>query len=199
MIFLAAVFLFLIYLAVSVLVVWLAVKAARRFGIKGWKWGVPAALVMYAIVFWDHIPTLVLHKYYCATKAGFWVYKTPEQWKKENPGVAETLTWRERSPTYKGSDGSHGYRVNQRFKWEYRKIPTVPLFPVTVGSQSIVDVKTGEVMVRRVTVSSGYGSIGGGADPNSWKFWVGSEPCVPNTREYGMYEDAFKKMGREVQ
>jgi len=47
---------------------------------------------MYNLVFWDLIPTLAMHKYYCANEAGFWVYKTPEQWVKENPGVAKTLS-----------------------------------------------------------------------------------------------------------
>ncbi len=47
---------------------------------------------MYNLVFWDLIPTKLLHKYYCATEAGILVYKTPGQWITENPGVAETLT-----------------------------------------------------------------------------------------------------------
>ncbi len=81
-----------IYLAISALVVWLATRWAKKRGRRGWVWGGVAAFAMYNLVFWDLIPTLAMHKYYCATEAGFWVYKTPEQWVKENPGVAETLS-----------------------------------------------------------------------------------------------------------
>lgn len=80
-----------LYLLISVGVVRWAISYAKKNGksVKRWGWG--AALVMYLLVFWDWIPTVVAHKYYCSTEAGFWVYKTPEQWKKENPGVMETL------------------------------------------------------------------------------------------------------------
>lgn len=81
-----------LYLAISALVVWLAARWAKKRGRRGWVWGGVAAFALYNLVFWDLIPTLVMHKYYCATEAGFWVYKTPEQWVKENPGVAETLS-----------------------------------------------------------------------------------------------------------
>ncbi len=80
------------YLAVSGLVVWLAARWARKHKRRPWVWGGLAALVMYNLVFWDWIPTIAMHKYYCATQAGFWVYKTPEQWARENPGVLETLS-----------------------------------------------------------------------------------------------------------
>ncbi len=80
-----------LYLAISALVVWLAARWAKKRRRRGWVWGGIAAFAMYNLVFWDLIPTLVMHKYYCATEAGFWLYKTPEQWVKENPGVMETL------------------------------------------------------------------------------------------------------------
>jgi hypothetical protein len=80
------------YLLVSALVVWLAARWARQHNRRAWVWGGLAAFAMYNLVFWDWIPTVAMHKYYCATEAGFWVYKTPEQWAKENPGVRETLS-----------------------------------------------------------------------------------------------------------
>jgi hypothetical protein len=83
---------FAAYLLVSGIVVWLAARWAKKRDRRPWVWGGLAAFAMYNLVFWDLIPTLVMHKYYCATEAGFWVYKTPEQWVKENPGVAETLS-----------------------------------------------------------------------------------------------------------
>jgi hypothetical protein len=81
-----------VYLLISAVVIWAARRWARRNGRDPRRWGWGAALVMYLIPFWDLIPTLVMHQYRCATEAGFWVYKTPEQWVAENPGVLETLS-----------------------------------------------------------------------------------------------------------
>ena len=75
--------------------VFVAAVSGTYFAVRkeksGWKWPLGVAVLLYLAVFWDHIPTVLVHKYYCETEAGFWVYKTPEQWKKENPGVMETL------------------------------------------------------------------------------------------------------------
>jgi len=81
-----------IYLLITAVVMGLASRWARRHGRRGWVWAGVAAFGMYNLVFWDLIPTLLVHKYYCETQAGFWVYKTPEEWRDENPGVLETLS-----------------------------------------------------------------------------------------------------------
>jgi hypothetical protein len=62
------------------------------------------ALVMYHLVFWDWVPTVVAHQYYCATEAGFWVYKTVDEWKAENPGVMETLVASKGAPSARKGD-----------------------------------------------------------------------------------------------
>lgn len=187
-----------IYLAISVGVVKWTIRWARKTGRSVRRWGIVAGFAMYLLVFWDHIPTLMLHKYYCATKAGFWVYKTPEQWKAENPGVAETLTWRERSPSFHNPDGTWGFKVNERFVWENR-LQNLQVLPIKLHIESVLDVGTGETMVKRISVGSGYGSFPiGGEDWRVLKFWVRLEPCIPNIREFGQYQDAFKHLGREV-
>jgi hypothetical protein len=53
-----------LYLIVSLVVVVLVARAAKKRGKSLWRWGGAAALVMYLLVFWDHIPTVVAHKYY---------------------------------------------------------------------------------------------------------------------------------------
>lgn len=80
-----------LYLLISVLVVRWAIRHARANGksVKGWGWG--AAFIMYSLVFWDWIPTVATHQYYCAADSGFWVYKTLDQWKTENPGGLEKI------------------------------------------------------------------------------------------------------------
>lgn len=189
---------FAVYLAVSIFVVRLVARKAKAKGRSAKRWGIAAALLMYLLVFWDHIPTLVLHHYYCATKAGFWVYKTPEQWMAENPGVAETLTWREVSPSFHNPDGSWGFRVNERFIWKHEQQKAVVL-PVFLDIESIVDMKNEEILVKRVSVWSGYGSLAlGGKDWRVLKFWVASETYIPSIREFGQYQDMYKRIGREA-
>jgi len=187
-----------IYLAVSVWIVKATVRWARKNGRGVKRWGIAAAFFMYLLVFWDHIPTLLLHKYYCATKAGFWVYKTPEQWKKENPGVAETLTWSEHSAAYDAPGVILGYRLNERFVWYDQKIEA-PLLPIRLIKESVVDSVKNEIVIQLVYVASGYGSLltGSGEDWKYLKWWVGSEVCKPNIEEFGDYKLAFERMGRE--
>jgi len=80
-----------VYLLVSVGVVLAAIGYARKNGRSAKRWGWGAALVMYLIPFWDWLPTVAVHQYYCATESGFWIYKTFDQWKRENPVGMETL------------------------------------------------------------------------------------------------------------
>jgi hypothetical protein len=191
MMFLAYLFFFLIYLGASVALVRLAARAARSRDRKGWHWGLPVAVVLYLIPFWDHIPTWVIHKYLCATEAGFWVYKTPEQWRAENPGVAETLTWRNLSPQYKNRKVDFGLVLNERFHLERRRT-SIFIFPVSLDKAVILDVLNGEKIVEKVSVWSGYSG-------GHYKIWVGSDICNPKHKEFGRLKRAFKEIGRQVQ
>ncbi|WP_321532219.1 hypothetical protein [uncultured Desulfuromonas sp.] len=183
---------FALYLALSYWVVSCTVKWARRTGHGVKRWAAAAILFMYLLMFWDHIPTLLLYHYYCDTKAGFWVYKTPEQWKTENPGVAETLTWRENSPSYSAENIDMGYRLNERFAWVWQKSKT-PIFPVGFTAESIVDLNTDTTVVKRINVWAGYTGSN-----ELFRFWTAQYPYVLNTKEFGMYINAYKKLGREV-
>lgn len=81
-----------IYFAFSIWAVTTAANWARLNGRRSWLWGGAAALVMYNLIFWDLLPTLVADRYRCEAESGFFVYKTFDQWMKENPGVLETLS-----------------------------------------------------------------------------------------------------------
>ncbi len=72
-----------------------AIKKAKAEGRPGWHYGLPAVLPTFGIMFWDWILTVITHQYSCATEGGFTLYKTLDQWKAENPSVAETLVARE--------------------------------------------------------------------------------------------------------
>ena len=87
------------YLLISIGVVAWAIRHAKKNGKSKKRWGWSAALVMYLIPFWDWLPTVAVHQYYCAKESGFWVYKTMDQWKAENPGVAETLVANKGAPS----------------------------------------------------------------------------------------------------
>ena len=79
----------LVYCIIAIVVSIVAtVKGAKR-GKK--RWGIYTFLVFFLVLFWE--TPLVLNQFSseCENHAGFTVHKTLEQWKVENPGVAETL------------------------------------------------------------------------------------------------------------
>lgn len=177
----------LLYLLISIAVVRWAIRYARDNGRSAKRWGWGAALVMYLIPFWDWLPTVATHQFYCAKDAGFWVYKTLEQWKTENPGVIETLIENNRSPEGISPDWPLEHRpdmnianINQRFGMVYKnhlssREESEILLHVWRWTYELVDKKTGEVLARQVDFSTGNGHIGG--EPPT-KFWLQSEHCI---------------------
>ncbi len=172
-------------------VVWLVARWAKKRGCSPIRWGIVAGLVMYHLVFWDFLPTLIVYKYYCATKAGFWVYKTPEQWKAENPGGAETLTWREMSPDYNISGKNRGYQLNERIIWTW-EAKDLPVIPVVFSEDLIVDLINNEILCKRIGIGSGR--IG----TDITRFWTHFGPFTPGSKEFGQLKNTYKKLGREV-
>ena len=170
---------FLLYLAVSVGLVMAAAFAAKKRNIARWKFALPVGLVMYLLVFWDHIPTVVTHKYYCDKYAGLTVYKTVEQWKAENPGVAETLVANEgwdKHPEYINEE--RVYKLNERFHL------------VTGSSQEslgikkrfskVVDVRGNKIVAERVNFSTDIKNLSlGQRNFRDYKFWMGNDSCEP--------------------
>lgn len=174
---LAYLLVFLVYLAISIGIVVLVVRWAKKRNRRPWVWGSLAAFVMYNIVFWDWIPTVVAHRYYCSTQAGFWVYKTLDQWKTENPGVAEKLVAAQ--PTIERMPYGDLQILDERFAIETRRKTPIALLSTKIFEASLVDRKTGEVIARGVDVGSGYGELAVGGD--SWqviKFWLKQKPCT---------------------
>jgi hypothetical protein len=160
-----------LYLLISIGVVKAAIAYARKNGKRVWAWGWGAALVMYLIPFWDWIPTVVMHRYYCATEAGFWIYKTPEQWIKENPGVISGL--RPILSIQQIAEGER-YVLDQRFCIDtVRQIP-VPGLSTRIVNRSLIDQVTGEVLAREIGVGSGDRPMATGG---SYKFWLRMTPC----------------------
>jgi hypothetical protein len=133
-------------------VVALAVRYARKHGKSAKRWGWGAVLVMYLVPFWDWLPTVAVHKYYCAKDSGFWIYRTLDQWKLEHPGVMETLVVNKNvAPSRQGNMKNYvdSYHLNQRFKWVVRQNGPL-LFNRWRHEQEVVDTKTNFVSARYV-------------------------------------------------
>ena len=182
-----------VYVIVLVAVTWFAYRWAAKRGLpRGKRWLAAAGgfLIVYLPVFWDHVPTLIAYKYYCEKEAGFWVYKTMDQWKAENPGVAETLV------AYNDGRSARGaYILNQRFNWAVKK--NGPLwFNRWKWHHEVVDSKSGEALVRYIDFSTGNGNIGG--EP-PLRFWLQSEHCSDGEPNYGKFlivKRTFQETGK---
>jgi hypothetical protein len=183
---------FIVYLIVSLGVVYLAGTIAKKLGKNPNLWAILAALLMYNLVFWDFIPTYVVFKYKSATESGFWVYKTPEQWKKENPGVAETLTWRRLSENYSAPDITDGYRLNERMVWIIN-VSKTPILPVKTREERIVDIKENTTLVKLVRIYSGYFDGSG-----LIRFWVRHSQPLTQGQEFREIKSEYKMLGGEV-
>jgi hypothetical protein len=166
-----------LYLLISIGVVAWAVNHAKRKGKSATRWGWGAVLVMFLIPFWDWLPTLAVHQYYCSAEAGFWVYKTVDQWKTENPGVLETLI-SNRGQVRNSIGDMNNYAntsvMNQRFLFLAKH--NGPLFLNRWRyEQEIVDRETGTVLARHIDFSTSQERRQAGW--TGWKFWLDSRQC----------------------
>lgn len=179
----------LIVLIVSVvyfaLLIWATRSAYRWAKKRGWSrgkcWGaaVGGFLVVYLPVFWDHIPTLIAHKYYCEKEAGFWVYKTPEQWKKENPEVALIKDGKTRYETLRHDEYMRISRVwvNERL---YLQNMSNDEYAHAISRYEMIfaDATTGSELAKSIDFRRGYGAAlmtGQGRPFQELKFWLGAE------------------------
>jgi len=154
---------------------------------RAWPWVLGVSLLMYLAVFWDHIPTVVAHKYYCDKEAGFWVDKTVDQWKQENPGVMETLVTNKGAPSTRQGDMQNFtdiYFLNQRINKVVKKTGSLP-FNRWRWEHEVIDIQTGEVLARYVDFSTGNGNISGADSPV--KFWLQRDHCNSGDLNYGHF------------
>jgi len=191
-------FFILLYLAVLVGATVLGYQWAKW---RGWppgkRWSAAAVgfLVIFLPMFWDWMPTVWLHSYYCEKYAGLTVSKTPEQWKKENPGVAESLV-RQDPPKQIGSEQAYYMQLNQRFRREAQRSEK-PLWLIERQNRT-VDSKTGELMVRLINFSTGQsGRI---EEFRDIKIWMKRGSCkregqAIRRKEFGQLSHRFGTLG----
>lgn len=191
----------LVYLTVLGWVTVASYRSAKRAGKSKWEcraWGFGGFLLVYLPVFWDHIPTLVSYQYSCMTEAGYWEYQSIDQWRKENPGVAETLVY-PRNPKRTSSKDGHTDTtitfINPRFKRITRR--TGPLLVHRWRWESeLVDGATGKILARAVDFSAGDGRVGGDF---VIRFWLQLGLCSnggDHELEVGRISQRLKALGK---
>lgn len=166
-----------LYLLISIGVVKSAISHARRNGRNPKRWGWGAAFVMYSLVFWDWVPTIAVHQYYCATEAGFWVYKTPEQWRKENPGVMEALVANNVPIIVRSQDDGSNWSSTEQLNQRINQVGTQQgpvLLHLWRYEAELIDNQTNKVLARSVDFSTS-GKVKR-ADWG-WKFWLETRHC----------------------
>lgn len=174
---------FAVYLALSAAIVAWAVRHARMTGKSASIRGLGAALVMWLIPFWDWIPTVIMHKYYCETEAGFWVYKTVDQWKKENPGVLERIVANKGAPSKSERSGDERKRIstyflNDKFNWVVSHEDISTSVPIIRTEEVVVDTARGEALARYVDFGTGNSVRNTVGPPGPLKFWLSSKHCT---------------------
>ncbi len=121
-----------------------------RKRVKRRVFGFVALLIFNAPLLYYTLLPAAMKPFYCMD-SGFWLYKSPEQWMRENPGVAQTLEkdgrsftrFNEKTGLYEG-----GYILNQRFEWH--SVGWNHWHNLQTSEQRVVDSATGEVMARRL-------------------------------------------------
>lgn len=184
-----------VYLLVSIWLIFGVLNWAAKNKRSGW-WGVLAAFVMYNLVFWDLIPTLVMHKYYCSTQAGFWVYKTPEQWKAENPELTtEDLVllgdsknmlsdFHEFKPL-KSDPNKEVLMINQRIYQDNSYEKNITSFvPIHKSTTFFADIKNDQKLAEEITFGSGYGSPMTTGGILGLKGWLENSTCSNSNYVY---------------
>ena len=190
---------FAVYLALSVWAVTAASGWAKANNKKPWLWGGLAAFVMYNLVFWDLIPTLIAHKYYCETQAGFWVYKTPEQWVKENLGVEtlDSLKYLETAKhTGEKGNSSWTYQLNSGLIRKSTEFSISSWLPLYKQEETIAETDTNTILIRYVDFWAGY------FDENSisnLKWDIGNCKVMhANITDLEQTSQKFVKTGKEI-
>lgn len=161
------------------------IRLARRHGRSGRKYSVPIVAGSYLLVFWDVIPTAIVHEYLCRTQAGVTVYKGANAWIAEHPEAAKNVGPVIGDAHFRINEDRHGYWLNDRFYFE-RLSQKVPLLPVYLIVDSINDGDTGARLAENRWVLSEYLKTTN-RDSLSWfKGWVGLGSCFPEMGDFTM-------------
>ena len=169
-------FVFFIYFLIIVFFVRVAAMWARDYKRSVGLWGSVTVLLLLSPVFWDLIPIYAMHHYQCSTNSGLTIFKTLEEWKKENPGVAETLIATDGDSTVEGD--TRRYRLNQRFVREDAK--SQHWYTLYKKHDQIIDIKTGEVLAAHINFYNNLNNAlagGNNVTLRDYKVWMWIASC----------------------
>lgn len=176
------VFFLLLYVAFSVVVVIAVGRWAAKRGKVRWKWMTGAAAVMWLIVFWDWIPTVLLHRHLCNTWAGVTIYKTPEQWLAENKDKPREPLKDAKSLT----QGNNSFVV--ALPGERLAIESVGYWysPLTIraATTTTIDRVNGTKLVEERSVGAGNPGPDSIGQWRRYFIWLNLEECKPGAEEY---------------
>lgn len=182
-----------IYLLLSVFVVRAVMRYAKRTGRNAGWWGLIASLVMYNLLFWEVLPTIVANDYYCRTTAGFKVYKSIEEWKQENPDVVVVARESDTQKRRVTSSGVTRYVLNERFAVDHKKERPIPFLSTTIFTENVIDQIKSEILATATSVGYGHGSpmLGGG-----WRVidWFDLKRCYPLREEFLAFERSIDEL-----
>ena len=196
------------YVLISVLIVYRVLRAAPQ---KKLVAGVLATLVVtlpVTTMFWEYVQTKRTFERYCREEAKVTIFKTVEQWKKENPGVAETLqpyTDKNRPAYQYSGDGLYNTSsteyLNRRFAL-IKKEKVIQSSNVFRQTNEVVDTETSNIMIRWVDYRSGYGNpfLGTPYGFKSYKVWLSTTGCSSHDKSVDLFFDyieLIKNIGGE--
>ncbi len=193
------------YLWISIRLVEKSSKLAKVFGISGWVFGLPIALLMYNLAFWDWLPTVIVHKYLCENDSGFYPKKTFEEWNIENPGAVSSLKRSLEPSSVQTNENSTIYWLTQRFYYE--KVRENVFLSVEKTEKKFFDADTDELIARSINYTKGHSGnvISLGGTPNEIRsaliFGWGNRQCgeegASPTDEFTEYIYQFWKRGKD--
>lgn len=175
---LVVLFVILLYLAMLVAAPALAYRFAPHLGWASKRKSVAAVAfaVVFLPMFWDWIPTAWAFSYYCEKYAGLTVYKSLEQWRRENPRAEENLI--PQSPPLQVGPVGNGYLLlNQRFRWETKS--TERFLTIVQRDEFLTDSHTGSELARFVNFATKR-SVRSIQSLRDVKLWLNFNSCEPS-------------------
>jgi len=184
----------LIVLGATLTAIYVAKRYEARPLIRGMA-GLGGFLLVTLPIFWDWAPVVMAHNHYCAKDAGFFLYKSPEQWMKENPGVAETLTYKYISDAEK-IDGGERYLLNQRIAREVRN--SMRGWGIHQREELVVDQQSGQILALYRDFWTGVtaSTVGNNQGLRAWKVWMKYDGCESGDPYYWKRSQEFSEVAK---
>ncbi len=175
------------------------IRWARGRDKSGLKFTIPIVVGSYLLVFWDVIPTAVVHDYLCRTEAGVTVFKSANAWAMEHAGEMKAIGRPNAPGNFRFEDGHSAYWLTSRHYIEFKETPT-SVFPVRVHHDNVVDATTGEVVLQKRWITSGYRRADSPFGVLSvFKGWVGLGDCFKQVSEFQREVKRYEELGGNAQ